>query len=86
MDNTQGIRLSDGHTLTPEEALAFLSWLHPHMPDLPHAIATWLAQQHQHQQQELPTHDLPPLEPYCVVERSPLDGCYHIVDFGLDLP
>ncbi|GHO57944.1 hypothetical protein [Ktedonobacter robiniae] len=80
IDNTHDIQLSDGRVvrLTPEQALAFLTWLHGQMPDLPEALAAWLAQQQ-------PAHDLPPLEPYCVVERSP-DGLYHIADFGLDLP
>ncbi|EFH88826.1 hypothetical protein Krac_10328 [Ktedonobacter racemifer DSM 44963] len=81
INNMHDIQLSDGRVvrLTPEQALAFLTWLHDQMPDLPEALAAWLAQQQQH------THDLPPLEPYCVVERAP-DGHYHIADFGLDLP
>ncbi|GHO64295.1 hypothetical protein KSC_031870 [Ktedonobacter sp. SOSP1-52] len=81
MENTLGIQLPNGHhiSLTPEQALDFLQWLHPQMPELPHAIATWLAQHH-----PLPP-DLPPLEPYVVVERAP-DGLYYITDFGLDLP
>ena len=82
MDNTLHMQLPDGRSidLTPEQALDFVAWLSPHMPDLPEAITTWLAQQRP------PSPDLPPLESYCVVECSPLDGRYHIVDFGLDLP
>ena len=80
IDNTHDIQLSDGHVvrLAPEQALAFLTWLHDQMPDLPEALTAWLAQQQ-------PTQDLPPLEPYCVVERSS-DGLYHIADYGLNLP
>ena len=80
IDNTHDIQFSDGRIirLTPEQALAFLTWLHDQMPDLPETLAAWLAQQQ-------PTHDLPPLEPYCVVERSS-DGLYHIADYGLGLP
>jgi hypothetical protein len=76
------IQLPDGRRihLTPEQALDFVAWFAPHMPDLPEALATWLTQQRP------PSFDLPPLEPYCVVERSPLDGRFHITDYGLDLP
>ncbi|GHO60794.1 hypothetical protein [Ktedonobacter robiniae] len=82
--NTLHMQLPDGRSidLTPEQALDFVTWLAPHMPDLPETLATWLAQQ----SPPSPDPDLPPLEPYCVVECSPLDGCFHIVDFGLDLP
>ncbi|WP_201382052.1 hypothetical protein [Ktedonobacter sp. SOSP1-52] len=82
IDTPFEILLPDGRRirLTPEQALEFVAWLAPHMSDLPEALATWLAQQHP------PSHDLPPLEPYCVVERSPLDGRYYIADVGLDIP
>ncbi|WP_201376880.1 hypothetical protein [Ktedonobacter robiniae] len=59
MDNKRGIRFSDGRAvyLPPEQVLAFLTWLHDQMPDLPEALAAWLAQQ------QPPTPNLPALQP-----------------------
>ncbi|WP_220197998.1 hypothetical protein [Ktedonospora formicarum] len=76
-----GLALPDGRllTLTPEKALAFVSWLSEQMNDLPLALEDWL-------NQSTALCDHAPLESYAIADSSPADGHYYFVDYGLDLP